>query len=324
MSKATNSTYPAQASVPPTMPANVPQLVVPGQRPPIPPNAPALVYSTGNSAANPSTAWLARQVATTPNSTQGAHSNPPAQRTELTREQTRLLKLTDAELIHYYLSIGNIALPPTVSEPAVKALFNDLSIAYFNGRAPDRKLIKTNAQTDALKNLLNRAGRFRQEMSESRNAVMKQLQATGETDAMPFLNKAVQECTNSVRKELYADKPYPAVRISPETLLQKARTLRDTEVRVRSQLGAQSQLGQQQRQREADIPLKQKQRAAQTAQAAAAAKLQQEQAAIAAATNFYTNCNNDNIAGSQDGQMDRLAPTNTACLKQGSFLEETG
>jgi hypothetical protein len=310
MSVATNFILPRPGAIPPTMTPFVPQFGMPRAAPVSPPTIPSFTQSAGQ-VTRASASRRARQVATATNNSQGAQGNPPPQRLQLTREQTRLLTLTDAEIVRYFLAIGDIQQPPTVSEPAVKALFYDLSIACFNGRRADGRPAKTEIEINALRGILTRAGQFREAMSQSRDAVRKELKASGENDAMAFLPKAVEECTNSVRKELYNDKPYPAIRIAPETLLKKVRTLRDRDIYVRSQFPVQSPQAKEERQRKYDIQLQQQQRAAQAEQA--------EQAAIAATSSFYANCNNSKIAGSQNVPTSPHAPTDAACLSGGSL-----
>jgi hypothetical protein len=294
----------ASNPMPPPVPPIFPQFVA---RPALPLGTPTVAQQLSGGGPNPP-ALRPRRLAVAPSNTTGDPSAPPV---KLTSEQSRLLTFTNAEIVQYLLTIGNIELPPTTTEPAVKTLFNDLSFAYINGRMADGRLVKTNAQTDALRSILTRTQEFRQAMYDSREAARKWLQAAGENDAMPFLDKAVQECTNSVRKELYNDKPYPAIRISPDTLVQKAHSLRNREIFVRSQIEARSRQVHLRNQQAEDFRIQQREQAAQAEQA--------EQAAIATTSSFYANCDDSKIAGSQDGPLSPHAPSNAACLRGGDL-----
>jgi hypothetical protein len=155
-----------------------------------------------------------------------------ARRPALTSQQASLLTLTDAEIVQYYLMVGDIELAPTQTEPATRALRADIRVA-FQSKTPFWRQVKTKDQIDALNNLVDGADRFRQAINASRETVRGWLQASRDTDSMFFLDQAVKQCTNSVRKELYTGKPYPPVLISPETVLQKVHSLRNREAFVR-------------------------------------------------------------------------------------------
>jgi hypothetical protein len=185
-------------------------------------------------------------------------------------------------------------------------------LVAFQSKTVSGQQVKTSAQINALNSLLDGANMFRQAMSESRETVRGWLQASRDTESLFFLDKAVQLCTNSVRKELYTGRPYPAILISPLTLRQKVHSLRNQERSVQSELRAQSQQAQQARQRDDELVLKQQQQAAQAAQA--------EQAAIAATLSFYANCTDADIAGSQAMPTTLLGATNRGCRARGQLI----
>jgi len=296
MSITTNSSYAPPASFLPPIQPIAQHFVVPGAVPDFPPGMPPFAQSTGRNMTSAGLLRFGRRAPAAPNM-----RGPSAERVELTEQQAGLVKLTNAEIVGTYLKIGGTELPLNATQPQLSLFLDELSTAVHS-KTDDGQQVRTNVQIITLNNILNRVEAFRRVMSGSRETVRQRLLASGDQDGASFLNRAVQQCTNTVLKELYNVYPYPEIRISPDTLLEKLHSLRNRENFVRSRLGAESQRREQENQRQLNQ------------------QRQTEEATIAATSRFYASCTNSDILGTQDVPTGENSPSSASCLKGGELL----
>jgi hypothetical protein len=84
-------------------------------------------------------------------------ASPLARRSALTTQQASVLTLTDAEILQYYLMVGDIELAPAQTEPATRALRADIRAA-FQSTSPSLEAIKATGSRALIAGATGRPG----------------------------------------------------------------------------------------------------------------------------------------------------------------------